>query len=79
LYEVVVHSNLSRSEAADILRTFKDVVRRSRGASDLASVADTMHFALDPYVERLVGQVKQRARELITKIDELLKPRKKVS
>ena len=79
LYEVVAHSNLSRSEAADILRTFKDVVRRSRGASDLASVADTMHFALDPYVERLVGQVKQRARELITKIDELLKPRKKVS
>jgi hypothetical protein len=77
LYEAVARRNLTRSEAADILRSFKDVVRRSRGASELASVADTMHFALDPYVERLVGQVKQRARELITKIDELLKPRKK--
>ena len=77
LYEAVARRNLTRSAAVDILRSFKDVVRRSRGASELASVADTMHFALDPYVERLAGRVKTGAHELVTMIDELIKPRKK--
>jgi CHAT domain-containing protein len=77
LYEAVARNTLSRSMAADILRAFKEVIRRSRGASDLDSVSRTMHFAFDRYVERLTGQDKTRVRELMTRLDELFTPPKK--
>ncbi len=76
LYEAVARENLNRRVAADILRAFKDVVRRSGGASELDSISSTMHFAFDRYVERLTGRVKKETQELVAKIDELIKPRK---
>lgn len=75
LYEAVAEGTFVKC-GANILRAFKDIVRRSQGASELGSVSDTMHFALDPYFERLTGRVKKEVHDLVTKIDELLKPRK---
>ena len=74
LYEAVSRGNLNGKRAADILRSFKDVFQRSRGGSDIASVADTMHFALDPYVERSAAKAKAAVREVLTKFDGLIKP-----
>ena len=71
LYEAVSRGNLNGKRAADILRSFKDVFQRSRGGSDIASVADTMHFALDPYVARPVAKAAVRA--VLTKFDGLIK------
>lgn len=71
-----MRDRLKRQAAASILASFKDVFQRCRSGSEMASVADTMHFTLEPYVARATAKGKTIAREVLAKIDELIKPPK---
>ena len=74
LYQALMRNKLSRRAAERILASFKDVFQRSRSGSEMASVADTIHFALEPYLARTTAMRKTIAREMLAKIDALVKP-----
>ena len=73
LYQALMRNKLSRRAAQRTLASFKDVFQRSRSGSEMASVADTMHFALEPYLARTTAKGKAIAREMLANIDALVK------
>jgi CHAT domain-containing protein len=73
LYEALVRGHLNSRTTAGILRSFKDVFQRSKAWSEMASVADTLHFALDPYVTNSGAKGKTALRVMLKKFDALMK------
>jgi CHAT domain-containing protein len=68
LYKAVAQGNLP-SQATAIVRSLRDVHRRSQGGSEWASVVDTLRFALDPYLARATSaRTKKAIRNVIDQV-----------
>ena len=70
LYGALIGGSIVR-DAAAIIRAFRQVHQRSRGAGEWGSVADTLRFALDPYLARTKGKAAAAARRVLTSIEAL--------
>ena len=75
LYEAVAAGPLKKADIAAIEKSFRDVFKRSQGGSQWRSVIDTMHFALDPCVARAGAPGSKALRDLMARIEEMVKPR----
>ena len=68
LYKAVAQGNLP-SQATAIVRSLRDVHRRSQGGSEWASVVDTLRFALAPYLARATSaRTKKAIRNVIDQV-----------
>jgi hypothetical protein len=72
LYEALVRGTIVK-QAPAIVRAFRDVHRRSQGAAQWASVADTLRFVLDPYLEHATQKTGAAAQRVLAEIMNLAK------
>jgi hypothetical protein len=73
LYEALLRGTI-RKHAPVIVRQFRDVHRRSQGATPWSAVVDTLRFALDPYLARAKGAAGKAARQVLEDVAKLGAP-----
>ena len=70
LYEAIARGTVGK-EAATIVRSLRDVHRRSQGGAQWHSVSDTLSFVLEPYIARASAQGKKAGQSILDAIAQL--------
>ena len=70
LYEAIARGTVVK-DADNIVKSLRDVHRRSQGGAQWQSVADTMGLVLNPYIARASAQGKTAGRSILEAIAQL--------